>query len=629
MTQTQAEQTSPESGTVEPPTKAVRSIGTRLAGMIAAGFLICCASIITIQTTNARNHLMTTSEANFSEMTSLMATQMGGAVRFNKSDQVDRLWDEMRKSERIELIGLRVVDRNGEEFVSFLADTEEVGHAIEDLASHEMKENTEFEIAGDTLYTWQTIHFGKNNEAVGVMTAAWDLARVNAYSRNSAIQTVLIAAALMILSLGAVLFAISRSLTRPIAKITEAMKNVSHKQYDQDIPAVERKDEIGEIARSLRGFRDQLAAEAEANHTREEQERQKSEMFEILSDNLGKLSDGDMMPRMDDRIAAGLPQNYQKVCHDFNDLVESFSDVIVTVKSSADGVRTSASEINQVAHDLAKRSEMQAATLEESAAALDELTTSVKSAAEYASQADGAIVENRRQAEASGDIVRSAVEAMHQIEESSGQITQIISVIDDIAFQTNLLALNAGVEAARAGEAGRGFAVVASEVRALAQRASDSAREIKDLISKSAQQVSEGGSLVGETGEALNEIIERVSKVSGLVSDIAASSKEQSDGLEEINVGVNELDQVTQQNAAMVEETSASSQALSLEAERLANALARFRTAPDFKADSSDPAPADTVSDWETEAAAPAPTHTAPAQQVVNGAASSGGWEEF
>ncbi|MEO8245111.1 MAG: methyl-accepting chemotaxis protein, partial [bacterium] len=222
--------------------------------------------------------------------------------------------------------------------------------------------------------------------------------------------------------------------------------------------------------------------------------------------------------------------------------------------------------------------ENQAATLEETAAALDELTTSVRSAATGAREVETIVQSARREAEDSGKVVLGAVEAMNGIERSSDQISQIIGVIDDIAFQTNLLALNAGVEAARAGDAGRGFAVVASEVRALAQRSSDASKEIKTLISTSSQLVGRGVEAVGSAGKALNTMVDRVSHISTLISGIATGASEQSSALAEVNVGVTQLDQVAQRNASMVEQSTNATQALQQAAVGLDSLVAYFTT---------------------------------------------------
>lgn len=296
-------------------------------------------------------------------------------------------------------------------------------------------------------------------------------------------------------------------------------------------------------------------------------------VVEALASGLSRLSSGDLTARIDDEF----PRDYEKLRADFNLAMKQLEDAMGVIASNASGIQTGASEISQASDDLSRRTEQQAATLEETAAALDQITATVKKTAESAVQANSVVVSAREDADRSGQVVRSAVEAMGQIEGSAQQISQIIGVIDEIAFQTNLLALNAGVEAARAGDAGRGFAVVASEVRALAQRSADAAKEIKSLILASSNQVGTGVKLVGQAGEALTRIMKQVGEISALVSEIAASAREQSTGLSEVNTAVNQMDHVTQQNAAMVEQSTAASHSLAHESAELNKLVTKFR----------------------------------------------------
>ncbi|WP_416367860.1 methyl-accepting chemotaxis protein [Tritonibacter mobilis] len=366
---------------------------------------------------------------------------------------------------------------------------------------------------------------------------------------------------------------------RPLNRISASTERLAEGDRSPVTGFERTSTEIYRIARSLSVFRDGIVEKEEleemAAAEREERERVQAKAVEALGTGLERLSSGDLTGHIHEELGEG----YDRLRLDFNRTLDTLNDTVGQVIDTSASIRNGASEISQASQDLSHRTESQAATLEETAAALDEMTASVTSAAEGARDVERTSNEARSEAEASGDIVRSAVSAMTEIEQSSGKIAQIISVIDDIAFQTNLLALNAGVEAARAGEAGRGFAVVASEVRGLAQRSSDAALEIKNLISDSSKQVERGVDLVGKAGEALDNILNRVSHVSELISGIATGAQEQSTGLLEINTGMNQLDQVTQQNAAMVEEATAASQLLNTDAETLADLVARFQTA--------------------------------------------------
>ncbi|WP_172295982.1 methyl-accepting chemotaxis protein [Pseudoruegeria sp. HB172150] len=349
------------------------------------------------------------------------------------------------------------------------------------------------------------------------------------------------------------------------------------------------------------------AAIAAADEERKRRAAQQATVVENLRGGLGKLAEGDLTAQ----IATTFSEEYEQLRSDFNRAVDQLLNAMRTVAENAEQIQGGASEISSAADDMSARTERQAATLEETAAALDQLTTSVRTAAEGAAEANRIVETARGNAENSGEVVRQAVDAMSELEASSKQISKITEVIDDIAYQTNLLALNAGVEAARAGEAGRGFAVVASEVRALAQRSSEAAREINELISSSGRQVKRGVDLVGQAGEALKSIVVGVVEIARHVSEIAESSREQSGGLAEINEAVGQLDQVTQQNAAMFEETTAAGHSLKREAEMLTTSMARFRTGTEKPAEQSSKPPAElTAAIGKTQRDVPAKVST-------------------
>lgn len=424
---------------------------------------------------------------------------------------------------------------------------------------------------------------------IGALEAQLPTAELNAVMLEKvwiglATTLVLIAAAF-----GMVVLVTPRIL-HPLDEIGAAMQDIAQGDYGRAVPHTDFPGAVGEIAGKLESLAGDLLTARDERHQGEQTRAQEEarakaaaadqkRVVDDISRGLQRLAAGDLTELIESRTDNPFPAAYDGLRTSYNQVVENLGQMVHDLGGVASSVHAGAGEIEQVAQDLSSRAETQAATLEQSAAALNQLTESVYSTSELANKAEEAGGDSRGKAESGAEIVRSAIDAMHKIEKSSENINRIIGVIDDIAFQTNLLALNAGVEAARAGEAGRGFAVVASEVRGLAQRASESAREIKTLISQSSAQVTEGSQLVTTTGARLEDILAHTIELQGFVSDIAGAAREQASGLSEINAGVTQLDTVTQRNAAVAEDASAASASLSSKSEDLVDTLTRFHTA--------------------------------------------------
>ena len=380
-------------------------------------------------------------------------------------------------------------------------------------------------------------------------------------------------------------------LRRGVFAIRDNMQRILGGDYQTAVQSVSRGDEIGEMARSVEMFRaaavekrelEQTAAasrneseiEREAREAASAEEaRQVQRAVTALGQGLNRLSDGNLTATIDQPFR----QDLETLRQDFNHTVEKLQGVLSNVQENSSSIQSNSRQMRGAADDLARRTEQQAASLEETSAALDQITVTVRTATQRAEEASQMVGETRSNAEESGRIVREAVEAMARIENASSEIGKIINVIDEIAFQTNLLALNAGVEAARAGEAGKGFAVVAQEVRELAQRAAGAAKDIKVLVGRSSSEVGTGVKLVQATGEALGRIGTDVVRINEHMTSIVNAAREQSVGLQEINTAIGQLDQMTQQNAAMVEQTNAASHTLAQDAEGLTVLIGQFQ----------------------------------------------------
>jgi methyl-accepting chemotaxis protein len=421
--------------------------------------------------------------------------------------------------------------------------------------------------------------------------------------------------------------------SRPLKALGDVMRRLADGDNGVEIPGADRKDELGEMAGTVQVFKDaaiaKIKADAEATEAKEraEQERkaageaaiaqEQRSVVAVFGGAMEKLAHGDLTYRVTDTLAPA----YEKLRDDFNGSMAKLEETMTVIVGNAGGIHNGSQEITVASDDLARRTEQQAAGLEETAAALDEITATVRKTAQGAKECREVVDSAKGGAERGGEVVAQAMTAMSQIEDSARKISQIIGVIDEIAFQTNLLALNAGVEAARAGDAGKGFAVVASEVRALAQRSAEAAKEIKALISDSSTKVGDGVRLVGETGEALDRIVKEVAQINSLVGEIASAAQEQATGLQQVNVAVNQMDQVVQQNAAMVEESTAASHTLAREATNLTDMMAQFQLSGRPAAAGGRPAPARRN-----------PVHSAQAkvaQLVTTGQVAADAWSEF
>ncbi|PLK24971.1 chemotaxis protein [Porphyrobacter sp. TH134] len=432
--------------------------------------------------------------------------------------------------------------------------------------------------AGDTG-RMRAIHAGELARAYDVqhghvlkLVALSNAYREKMVASNHRLTALLVslAGALALMLMGVVLVAarrIRQHVIAPMADLSDTMAAIAQGQLDRPASSADRDDEIGAMARSLETFRSAAIARRQA-------ESDQRIVVKLLGEGLAALS----RKNLQYSCTTSLPPDYAVLRDDLNSAISNLANAMALVRESASSVQHSIVEIRSGTDDLAARNEVQAGRIAEVAQALSDVTGSIGKVAKDAAAMHHAMEAAATRARDGHAVVQRAVSAMRGIERSSQEIGTIIEVIDGIAFQTNLLALNAGVEAARAGEAGKGFAVVASEVRSLAQRSAEAADQIRDLISKSGGEVANGVQLVGTSGATLTEVVTAVAEIGNLVSDIAQSAEQQAKRLAEVDQAMAEMDQMTQANAAVVEECSASTHLLGSEADALIEHVAAFRT---------------------------------------------------
>ena len=530
-------------------------------------------------------------------------------------DKIDALLTEWRPLVPADVLpAFDTLVQRAEEFKTFRSETARLGTQVAPQAANEQGNNEANRANRKAFQAEIDVVVDENLASLQTITA--DLAD---YKRSIVLIVLATAALGMLAGIGAAFYIATNHLSRPILDLTGKMKLLAGGDLSVDVPFAGRKDEIGDMAAAVEVFKQNSLVVRELNAQEEVLREKSADLQSSIATVVAAAAAGDFTRRIgkdydnDDlnrfaasvnelvnsvdtgiaetrRVIASLATGdltqsmkgqfqgaFAELQTNVNDTLQTLQKTLREVRMTTDSINGNSTELRSAADDLSKRTEQQAAALEETSAALDQITAAVRNSTERAQEATVMVTEAKDSAAESASVVRNAIDAMGRIEQASSEIGQITNVIDEIAFQTNLLALNAGVEAARAGDAGKGFAVVAQEVRELAQRAASAAKDIKSLISKSGGEVATGVKLVQATGAALGQIETRVLKINDHIHSIATAAREQATGLGEVSTAVNQMDQVTQRNAAMVEEANAATHKLSAEADNLANLIAYFK----------------------------------------------------
>jgi methyl-accepting chemotaxis protein len=573
------------------------SLTTKLAAVIIAVNLIGLGATVWWLYQSAGQTLRQDAFSNWSREVEQIGMVAAGGVKWNVPEAVEDAYKGYATSDDHHLVQILVFNAAGTELAGWTregVDPAGPTQAIDEMMSSPPSETVVNDVPlGDGQVTIiAPLAVDSEGNARGHIATVWSTEGLEATSAGFGMQTLAVQGVSILVVVGLFLLSLRAIVTRPLGDLTGRIKRLDEGDLETGVPHRARTDTVGVVANALETFRlsamDKRQAEAEAGRQRAafEAERERNETetvraakareeaMETVGDALRRLAQGDLTVQIEH-----IDHAFSSLQEDFNAAVKSLGETLSDITDATQSVSGSSGEIAKAADDLSRRTEQQAASLEETAAALDQITQTVRASAQRAEEADRMVVDATTGARNSRAVVGDAITAMERIETSSTQISQIIGVIDDIAFQTNLLALNAGVEAARAGEAGKGFAVVAQEVRELAQRSAAAAKEIKELIRKSGEEVGMGVAHVNKTGASLEQIERHVHMIKDHIAAIVTSAREQSAGLQEINTAVNQMDQVTQQNAAMVEQTNAACVSLEEQAQSLRGLVGRFEMA--------------------------------------------------
>ncbi|MCM2475682.1 HAMP domain-containing protein [Rhizobium sp. CG5] len=573
------------------------SLTVKLAAMIVAINAFGIAGLAVYNLNNEIEGMLNIAEDSWRKDTEQFASLAAGGVKWGKSAAVREAYALYRDDSSLNLVqfaafnaDLKAIDTWDRDAVSGIFTQSELAERVARKPEKSIVDDGRINEGYFTIIS--PLPLDKAGKVSGYVATSWSASNIFTAARSKALFALAMQSLAITIAVIAFLFAMRKLVGQPLRVLSDRISALQ--QGDLDAPVVYQAngDEIGFLARALEVFRNDAIAKIEQERVNELQrlslnsERARnSEMTERTA--LSQRTVMDALARALERLASGdfsthltgLGPEYTKLQGDFNGMVDAVAAAIIEIKQATIAVENGSGELTKSTDQLAKRTEQQAASLEETAAALNEVTTTVRTSAHNAEDAGQLTSDAKAGAQTSATVVRNAIGAMGRIQQSSAQIGQIIGVIDEIAFQTNLLALNAGVEAARAGDAGKGFAVVAQEVRELAQRSANAAKEIKALISASDSEVAAGVALVNQTGDALLTIEKQINQINDSIISIVSSYQEQSTGLQEISTAINSMDQMTQQNAAMVEETSAACHDLLSQSRLLQTASGRFQIA--------------------------------------------------